>query len=161
MPNLATDRSVFEQEGLMSRLLYENSIATCGYLVIPFSLGTIAGESFYSYTLLSEWGRRGQYHKLDNPAGLFSNSIEAIVKIAAEHLANHSDIAIATNYFQNRYTYRNHLIIVFGEAGKYFYDHYPQDTLSNIAAPKIFNSQSECLSWVQQGLDRNYSIQSI
>ena len=34
-----------------------------------------------------------------------------------------------------------------------FYDHYPLVELINIAAPKIFESESECLAWIHQGLD--------
>jgi hypothetical protein len=51
------------------------------------------------------------------------------------------------------------LIIVFKEGGKYFYDHYPPELLNNIAAPKLFTSEYECLNWIQQGLDGRHTRQ--
>ena len=137
----------------MVRLLYENSVTCRGYLIIPFVGGSIAGKEVYSYTLLSELGHRGQFHKAANPSGEFSVRIENLIKIAQAHLAQHSDLGDDTDYFEHRYTYQNNLIIVLGQGKKVFYDHYPPSELTNLAAPKIFESESECLTWVKQGLD--------
>ncbi len=140
----------------MARLLYENSVTYQGYLIIPFSVGSIAGEDIYSYTLLSESGHRGRFHKATNPPDEFSSQIENVIKIAQTHLTHHSEIENDTDYFRCRYTYRNNLIIVLRQGRKIFYDHYPPSELTNIAAPKIFKSESECLIWIQQGLDLNH-----
>lgn len=137
----------------MVRLLYEHSVSYRGYLIIPFVGGSIAGEEIYSYTLLSESGHRGRFHKVGNPSGNFSNTLEGILKAAKEHLTQHSEIDSETDYFKHRYTYRNNLIIVLRQARKVFYDHYPPGELTNIAAPKIFESESDCLTWIQQGLN--------
>jgi hypothetical protein len=58
------------------------------------------------------------------------------------------------NAFRQRYIYRGHLLIVGEIRGRYFYDHYSPYELRNIAAPKLFASESECLSWIKLGLDR-------
>lgn len=136
----------------MVRLLYEYSATYRGYLIIPFVGGSIAGEEIYSYTLLSELGHRGEFHKAKNPSENFSNTIEGILKVAREHLTQYTTIDRETDYFKHRYTYRNNLIIVLRQAGKVFYDHYSPSELTNIAAPKIFKSESDCLTWIQQGL---------
>ncbi len=112
----------------------------------------MAGEEIYSYTLLSELGHRGKFHKAKNPSENFSSTIEGILKIAREHLTQHTEIDRETDYFKHRYTYRNNLIVVLRQAGKVFYDHYSPSELKNIAAPKIFESESDCLTWIQQGL---------
>jgi hypothetical protein len=138
----------------MGRLLYEYSVTYRGHLIIPVEYCTIAEETLYSYALLSELGSKGQFHKADNPAGLFATSVEGIIQIAKEHLIDRSDIQRETNHFQNRYLYRNTLIIVQSASGKVFYDHYPPTSLNNIAAPKIFQSESECLHWIKQGFDQ-------
>lgn len=137
----------------MVRLLYEQSVIGQGYLIIPFLRGSIAGEEIYSYTLLSELGHRGRFHKAENPSEIFSNTIEGILKVAREYLTQHSEIDRDTDYFKHRYTYRNNLIIVLHQAEKVFYDHYPPHELTNIAAPKLFKSESDCLTWIQQGLN--------
>ncbi len=137
----------------MVRLLYELSITHRGYLIIPFVSGSIAGEEIYSYALLSELGHRGQFHKAANPSEEFSGRVEDLLKIARVYLARHSELDGDTDYFKHRYTYRNNLIIVLRQGRKVFYDHYPPSELTNIAAPKIFESESECLAWIQQGID--------
>jgi hypothetical protein len=140
----------------MSRLLYEHSVSHCGYLIIPYQHGAIDAQSIYSYKLLSEFGHKGRFHKADNPAGLYSSSIAGIMAIAQEHLSQQLNCNSQTDYFKRRYTYRNTLIIVFHQAGKYFYDHYPPEDLHNIAAPKIFATEADCLNWIKQGLDRHH-----
>ncbi|KAB8334588.1 hypothetical protein SD80_009510 [Scytonema tolypothrichoides VB-61278] len=137
----------------MSRLLYENSVSYKGYLIIPFVFGTIDSQDIYSYRLLSEIAHQSQYHKAENPAEIYGSSIENILEIAKEHLDKNSDFVSHCDNFTFRYVYRNNLIIVFQEAGKYFYDHYPPDSLNNIAAPKLFSSEYDCLSWIKQGMD--------
>jgi hypothetical protein len=145
----------------MSRLLYENSVSYKGYLIIPFVFGKADNYEIYSYKLLSEIGHKNQFHKADNPARIYGNSISNIVEIAKEHIDKHSEFVSQGDSFKSRYIYRNNLIIVFQEGGKYFYDHYPPELLNNIAAPKLFNSKYECLSWIKQGLDGRYVRQRI
>lgn len=141
----------------MFRLLYESSVAHRGHLIIPYPYSTIAGEVVYSYKLLSALGYKGPFHKVENPAGLYSNQLKGILGIAKEHLDQHIEEDDYTELFKGRYTYRDNLIIVYQTAGKCFYDHYPPQELNNIAAPKLFRTEPECLGWVKQGLDRNYS----
>lgn len=139
----------------MSRLLYEKSISYKGYLIIPFVFGIADRQSIYSYKLLSELGHKGKFHKSENPAGIYSSKCEESIAVAQEHLDNNSDFVNSDNYFKHRYTYRNNLIIVYEVSGKFFYDHYKPDQLNNVAAPKIFTSEQECISWIKEGLDRS------
>lgn len=141
----------------MNRLLYEKSVSYRGHLIIPFVFGKVDGQFIYSYQLLSELGYRGKFHKAENPAKIYSHRIQGIVEIAREYLDVHSDAIGAVDYFQHRYTYRGNLIIVHQEAGKYFYDHYKPESLTNLAAPKIFQSEVECLNWIKIGLDRSHA----
>lgn len=140
----------------MSRLLYENSVSYKGHLIIPFLFGKVDSQSIYSYKLLSELGYKGKFHKSENPAGIYSNSIDNIMATAKEHLDKNSDVINSIDYFKCRYTYRHNLIIIYESAGKYFYDHYKPENLNNVAAPKLFKSEQECISWIKQGLDRSY-----
>lgn len=137
----------------MSRLLYEKSVSYQGYLIIPFVFGTVDKYDIYSYKLLSAVGRKSQFHKADNPAKIYGNSPSNIIEIAKEHIDKHADFFSENDIFQSRYVYRQNLIIVFHENERYFYDHYPPDLLNNIAAPKLFKSEYECLKWIKQGLD--------
>ncbi len=139
----------------MSRLLYEKSVSYKGYLIIPFVLGTVNGQVMYSYRLLSELGHKGKLHKAENPTGICSNSIDSIIDIAKEYLDKKSDIRSRVDYFKQRYIYHNNLIIINEGAGKYFYDHYNADTLNNIAAPKLFESEQDCIDWIRQRLERS------
>ncbi|QLE57686.1 hypothetical protein [Nostoc sp. TCL26-01] len=143
----------------MSRLLYENSVSYQGYLIIPFVFGKVDQYEIYSYKLLSEVGRKSQLHKAENPAKIYGNSISNIVEIAKEHIDQNADFCSQKDSFLSRYIYRNNLIIIFYENDRYFYDHYPPDLLNNIAAPKLFKSEYECLSWIKQGLDGRYTRQ--
>ncbi|MEA5569770.1 hypothetical protein [Calothrix sp. UHCC 0171] len=146
----------------MSRLLYEHSVSYRGYLVIPFAFpktsDTPLGSGYrqqkiYSYKLLAENGSKDKLHKAENPSGFYSDSIERIVNIAKEYIDNNLDFIGKGDAFKCRYTYRNNLIIVSQEAGKYYYDHYPPESLNNIAAPKIFKSEFDCISWIKEGID--------
>jgi hypothetical protein len=153
------------------RLLYEKSISYRGHLIIPFRFATASrfGEQpLYSYVLLSELGSEGQLHQAENPGGLCTDSPEGTVAIAQKYLETHvplqterSGIRLKIDYFQNRYTYRDNLIIIFGVGGKYFYDHYPPDTLHNIAAPKIFTSAQDCMDWIKDGMDAIHVDQEV
>lgn len=146
--------------GVMHRLLYEYSVSYRGHLIIPYLHSRLAEKSIYSYKLLSALAHKGKFHKADNPAGLHSSRGSEIVAIAKEHLNQHSDIDDPESWehcFKERYTYRDNLIIVYREGNRCFYDHYPPRELNNIAAPKIFLTESDCLNWVKQGLDRNYA----
>jgi hypothetical protein len=145
----------------MSRLIYESSVSYKGYLVIPFIFGKVDSYEIYSYKLLAEVGHKSQFHKADNPARVYGSSILNIVEIAKEHIDQYSDFDFQGDGFKSRYIYRHNLIIVFQENGKYFYDHYPPELLNNIAAPKLFKSEFECLTWIQQGLDGQYLRQRI
>lgn len=139
----------------MCYLLYEKSISYQGHLIIPFNFGRVDEQLIYSYKLLSELSYKGKLHKSDNPAGIYSSSIDSIIDIAKEHLDTNSDVVNNLDYFKCRYTYRHNLIIIYEESGKYFYDHYKPDSLDNVAAPKIFKSEQDCISWIKQGLDHS------
>ena len=140
----------------MSRLLYENSVSYKGYLIIPFVFGKADNYEIYSYKLLAEVGNKSQFHKTENPAAIYGNSIGNIIDIAKEHIDQHSEFISCGDSFKSRYIYRNNLIVINQQEGKYFYDHYPPELLNNIAAPKLFKSEYECLSWIKQGLEGQY-----
>jgi len=137
----------------MGRLLYESSISYQGYLIIPFVFTKADNYNIYSYKLLAEIGNQSKFHKAENPAGIYASRIDNILEIAKEFIDENSDLQHPGDGFQRRYTYRNNLIVIGEENGKYFYDHYPSDSLNNIAAPKLFNSEYECLTWIKQGLE--------
>ena len=137
----------------MSRQLYERSVSYKGYLIIPFLFGRIDSYDIYSYKVLSEMGSESRFHKAENPAEIYDISIDNIILIAKEHIDKYLEFVSQKDNFKFRYIYRNNLIIVFQETGKYFYDHYPPDSLNNIAAPKLFKSEYECLCWIKKGLD--------
>ncbi len=139
----------------MSLLIYEQSVSYQGHLIIPFVFGRADAELIYSYKLLSGLGHRGKFHKSNNPPGMYSDRINGIIEVAREHLKENSDIISSLDYFNCRYTYKQNLIIIYEELGKYFYDHYKPDNLNNVAAPKLFQSEQNCLSWIKQGLDRS------
>ncbi|MEB3178544.1 MAG: hypothetical protein VKL59_05815 [Nostocaceae cyanobacterium] len=137
----------------MGRLLYESSISYQGYLIIPFVFTKADNYNIYSYKLLAEIGNKSKFHKAENPAGIYASRVDNILEIAQEFIDENSDIQHPEDGFKRRYTYRNNLIVIGEENGKYFYDHYPSDSLNNIAAPKLFNSEYECLTWIKQGLE--------
>ncbi|MEH1925275.1 hypothetical protein [Nostoc sp.] len=140
----------------MSRLLYENSVSYKGYLIIPFVFSKADNYEIYSYKLISEIAHRSKFHKVENPVGLYGSGISNIIDIAKEHIDQNSEFVHRGDSFKSRYIYRNNLIIIFQEEDKYFYDHYPPELLNNIAAPKLFKSEYECLSWIKQGFDGRY-----
>jgi hypothetical protein len=137
----------------MSRLLYESSVSYQGYLIIPFIFQKIDGHDIYSYKLLSEIQHRSQFHKSENPSGIYGSSIENIIDIAKEYLDSNLEFVSKEDFFQSRYIYRNNLILILQEGDKYYYDHYPPESLNNIAAPKVFTSTYQCINWIKQGLD--------
>ncbi|MBW4563042.1 MAG: hypothetical protein KME32_18210 [Mojavia pulchra JT2-VF2] len=143
----------------MSRLLYESSVSYKGYLIIPFVFGKADSYEIYSYKLLAEIGHKSQFHKAENPAGIYGSSIINIIDIAKEHIDQKSDFVSNGDSFKSRYIYRHNLIIVSHEEDKYFYDHYPPELLNNIAAPKLFKSEYECLNWIKQGIDGRHTRQ--
>ncbi len=138
-----------------SPFLYDQSTPERGHLIIPFQYVHVSGYPVFSYGLLSELGHRGPLHRSINPAQLYSSSVEGIVAIAREHLAQ-ADVQSRSSFdvFQNRYVYQGHLLIVGEIRGKFFYDHYPPYVLRNIAAPKLFATEQECLSWIKLGLQQ-------
>ncbi|WP_299413646.1 hypothetical protein [Acaryochloris sp. IP29b_bin.148] len=137
------------------RLIYEQSVAYRGHLIIPYLSSEIAQTPIYAYRLLSELGHRSEWHRANNPAGLHSSRIEGILDIAREHLDAKVSATSSLGYFKQRYLYKQNLVIISEVAGKFFYDHYPPTRLDNIAAPKIFASELACINWVKAGLDRN------
>ncbi|MEH2287952.1 hypothetical protein [Nostoc sp.] len=137
----------------MSRLLYEKSVSYKGYLIIPFVFGKADNYEIYSYKMLSEIGHRSEFHKAENPAQIYGGEVSNIIDIAKEHIDQNSESVHLGDSFKSRYVYRNNLIIIFQEGDKYFYDHYPPELLNNIAAPKLFKSEYECLNWIKQGFD--------
>jgi hypothetical protein len=139
------------------RHLYEKLVFHQGYLVIPFQCGRISGCDLFSYKLLAAFDRRGQFHKAENPGELFGESVEGIVAIAREFLETHSDLNHVSDYPQQRYVYQGNLIIISQIAEKYFYDHYPPDSLNNLSAPRLFLCEDDCIAWVKQGIDRLHS----
>jgi hypothetical protein len=145
----------------MTRLLYESSVSHQGYLIIPFVFGKADNYEIYSYKLLSEIGHKSQFHKAENPAGIYGSSISNIVDIAKEHVEKNPEEFTGGDNFKSRYIYRSNLILVFQEGGKYFYDHYPPELLNNIAAPKLFKSEYDCLSWISQGLEGRHTRQGL
>jgi hypothetical protein len=147
--------AVTPKEVEMSRLLYESSVSYKGYLIIPFVFGKADNYEIYSYKLLAEIGRKSKFHKTENPAEIYGSSISNIIDIAKEHIDEQCEFVSSRDSFKSRYIFRNNLIVIYQEEGKYFYDHYPPELLNNIAAPKLFNSEYECLSWIKQGLVYN------
>ena len=139
----------------MNRLFYEHSLSYKGHLIIPYLFGQANFQDIYSYKLLSEDGRKGKFDRADNPAGMYSSDLGEILQIAKEHLERHSDIVNSSDYFKWRYTYEKQLIIVHEMSGKFYYDHYQRNSLKNIAAPKIFKSEYDCVMWVKEGLEQN------
>ncbi|MBK4728443.1 hypothetical protein JJD41_00860 [Oxynema sp. CENA135] len=137
-----------------NRLLYEKSVAYCGHLIIPYCFDRVNGENIYSYKLLSALGHKGEFHKADNPAGMYSSNLEETIEIAREHLEENSDVLDRFDLFKSRYTYHYDLIIIHQVGRQYYYDHYKPDNLNNIAAPKLFESEYECMTWIKAGLDR-------
>jgi len=145
----------------MSRFLYEHSVSHKGFLIIPFVLTMIEDQVVFSYRLLADVGQTSELHRADNPADLCANSMLDIVAIAQTHLNDYirqgRDVShYAVDHFKGRYTYRHNLIVVAEESNKYFYDHYPPQALQNIAAPRLFESELECIQWVKQGLDQRH-----
>ena len=141
----------------ISRFLYEDSVSYQSYLIIPFIAYRIDGKDIYSYALVAEQGYQNKLHLETNPATLYSSYLDHIINIAQEHLESLEELNNLHDslYFYQRYVYNKNLIILHQQAGKCYYDHYPPDELRNIAAPKLFQSPFECLSWVKQGLDRS------
>ncbi|BAC87986.1 hypothetical protein [Gloeobacter violaceus] len=138
----------------MKRLLYENSVSHRGFLIVPFRYGAMVGKEIYSYWLLSALAYRSRWHRTENPAGLYSSTLTGIVEIAHEHLDRHGDTPIADDHFARRYVYCDNLIVVCRIGDRIFYDHYLPGGLDNIAAPKLFASETQCLAWIKAGIDR-------
>lgn len=137
---------------MVERFLYEKSVVYQSCLIIPFVHSSINDRDVYSYALLSEQGYNSVLHQAENPAQLYAAGLEGIVAIAKQHL-DYQVTSEGTSYFRQRYTYQHNLIILHQAANKCYYDHYAPDSLVNIAAPKIFASTSDCISWVKTGLE--------
>jgi hypothetical protein len=136
-----------------SPYIYDKSVSYPGYLIVPFIFSRLGGEFIYSYALLSDRGYQGKFHQRENPAKLYANSLQGIISISQQHLDKFVKKKSKNDYFYNRYTYLDNLIIIHYEVGKYFYDHYSPKELTNIAAPKLFLSVQDCIDWVKYGLD--------
>jgi hypothetical protein len=141
----------------MSRFLYETSISYKGYLIIPFLLTRMGGHLIYSYALLAEQGYKNEFHKARNPSGICSNNLKEIMEIAQQHINGQEKSSDweKNDYFEERYTYQNNLIIIHQEYQKCFYDHYPPNELRNIAAPTLFLDANDCMNWIKQKLERH------
>lgn len=139
----------------MNRLLYEKTTSYKGHLIVPFILSRLGGETIYSYKLLAEKGHTSPLHQSDNLSGVCTNNLDEIIKIARQNLDEKINSYLGIDHFRERYIYQNNLIILHYQSGKYFYDHYPPQELTNIAAPKLFLSETECLSWIKEGLDQH------
>jgi hypothetical protein len=138
-----------------SPFIYSQSVGTQGHLIIPFQYSRVMGHPIYSYGLLSELGHHGKLHGQINPGKLHSSSIEGIIDIASDYLQQAKvEADSGLDSFGRRYIYRNNLIVVSENRNKFFYDHYPPLELRNVAAPRLFDSEHECLSWIKIGLDR-------
>lgn len=137
------------------RLLYEQSVVHNEHLIIPYIYSEIAGTPVYAYRLLSEKGHQSPLHRANNPAELYSSRLDGILEIAKEHLDEVVPTPQETDYFKRCYIYQQNLVIILEISSKFFYDHYPPTRLNNIAAPKIFASEWDCITWVKAGLDRN------
>lgn len=140
------------------QFLYERSVIHQGYLIIPFAYGAVAGVMLYSYSLLSLVTNQAPLHRTENPADRYAETLETIIEIAKDHLDQNPQEQQCLGYYQQHYVYRHNLIIISAIGGKVFYDHYPPNRLNNIAAPKIFASEQDCIHWVKQGLDRQHSL---
>ena len=138
----------------MNRFFYEKSSSYQGYLIIPFLLTKVSGELIYSYALLSSQGYDDEFHKAKNPAGICSNTLGDIREIAQQHLNQYSVNLKEDDYFEQRYTYQNTLIIIHPQGKRCFYDHYPSHELKNIAAPTLFLNADSCIDWIQKRLAR-------
>ncbi|MGF1603138.1 MAG: hypothetical protein ACFCU8_14160 [Thermosynechococcaceae cyanobacterium] len=136
------------------RLLYEQSGVHRGYLIIPFLYGTVTGVTLYSYRLLSLVSSQALLHRAENPCDRIAEDPLSMVAIAKAHLDEQLAEEKTPDYCQQHYVYRHNLIIISAIGDKVFYDHYPPSGLNNIAAPKLFASEQECIEWVKQGLDR-------
>ena len=139
---------------MIDRFLYEKSVTYQECLIIPFVYSYVDRQNIYSYSLLSEQGYTSILHQAENPAKLYSNQLQKIIAIAKQHLDSQVTLE-GSRYFRQRYTYNHNLIIIHQEANKCFYDHYAPTKLTNIAAPKIFNSTQECIEWVRSRLERS------
>jgi hypothetical protein len=138
---------------IMNRLIYESSVSYNGYLIIPFVFGKVDDYDIYSYKLLAEIAHKSRFHAAENPAKMYGNTITNIIDIAKEHIDIHTDFVSQGDFFKTRYIYHHNLIIIYDKNGRCYYDHYSPESLSNIAAPKLFSSPYECLNWLQKGLD--------
>ncbi|MEO0375138.1 MAG: hypothetical protein AAF329_11055 [Cyanobacteria bacterium P01_A01_bin.17] len=136
------------------QFLYEHSVIHQSYLIVPFAYGTVAGVVVYSYCLLSLVTNQAPLHRRKNPADRYTETLEGIIEIAKDHLDKNPQAEQPLSYYQRHYVYRHNLIIISAIGSKVFYDHYPPNHLNNIAAPKIFASEQDCIHWVKQGLDR-------
>ena len=139
---------------MIEPFLYEKSVIHHECLIIPFVFSRIDSKNIYSYALLSEQGYTSILHQAENPAKLYSNELEGIMAIAKQHLDTQVTLE-GSRYFYQRYTYNHNLIIIHQEAGRCFYDHYAPNKLVNIAAPKIFDRATDCIKWIESGLQRN------
>lgn len=141
--------------------LYEKLVFHAGYLIIPFQFGIVSGCVIYSYRLLSAFDRRGCFHKAENPAELYADSIAGVVAIAQEFLDIHSDLGTEPEFIQQRYVYQGNLILISQIGEKFFYDHYPPNRLMNLAAPRLFTCENDCIAWVKQGIDHLHTPSAI
>ncbi|WP_026100911.1 hypothetical protein [Synechococcus sp. PCC 7336] len=145
----------------MTNYQYDKAASHRGFMIIPFEGGKISGRSLFSYVLLSGYGYQHQWHKTENIAGVYAEDAYEVVKLAKAHLDRHKAIGGSPTHFTLSYTYLNNLIVIHEAAGRFYYDHYTPGNLNNIAAPKLFSSEQECIEWVRLGLLRRTVRQAL
>jgi hypothetical protein len=136
----------------MHRFLYERSIVHKGYLVIPYVAGRLEDKAIYSYALLAAAGHTNPWHQTTNPAGLYAEDGLKILEVAQAHLDEAAVAGGSDDHFQRRYTFLKNLVILYETANKVYYDHYAPTSLVNIAAPKLFAAEQDCIEWIRRGL---------
>ena len=144
----------------MTTYQYDKATAHRGFLIVPFEVTRLSGRPLYSYVLLSGYGSQHQWHKSGNLAGIYAEDIYDVIHHAKVHLDRQDACGGKSGHFSNSYTYLRNLVVIYESADRYYYDHYAPDSLTNIAAPKLFSSKEECIEWVRAGLLR-HTIRSV
>ena len=138
----------------MLKYQYDKAATHRGFLIVPFEVTRISGRPIYSYVLLSGYGYQHQWHKSENLAGIYAEDIYEVIVHAKAHLDREDACGGKQGHFSSSYTYLRNLIVIYEAAGRFYYDHYAPERLTNIAAPKLFSSKEKCIDWVRTGLLR-------
>ena len=138
----------------MTKYLYEKAASHRGFLIIPYEAARLSGRPLYSYVLLAGYGYQHQWHKTENLAGVYTEDIYEVVIHAKAHLDRHEACGGKESHFSGSYTYLRNLVVIYEAAGRFYYDQYAPESLTNIAAPKLFSTKQDCIEWVRLGLLR-------